>query len=93
MLLSLWSWEDQVLKNPDMTLLHLASCDKQPASAAVATIVVLVVYKGEKKKKKKKREREKKKKLLPMNEPGFDESLWQQVNQPGEATVNTPGRL
>ena len=76
-----------------MTLLHLASCDKQPASAAVATIVVLVVYKGEKKKKKKKREREKKKKLLPMNEPGFDESLWQQVNQPGEATVNTPARL
>ena len=57
MLLSLWSWEDQVLKNPDMTPLHLVSCDKQPASAAVATIVVLVVYKGEKKKKKKKKEK------------------------------------
>ena len=25
-----------------------------------------------------------------MNEPGFDQSLWQQVNRPGEATVNTP---
>ena len=57
MLLSLWSWEDQVLKNPDMTLLHLASCDKQPASAAVATIVVLVVYKGEKKKEKKRKKK------------------------------------
>ena len=57
MLLSLWSWEDQVLKNPDMTPLHLASCDKQPASAAVATIVVLVVYKGEKKERKKKEEK------------------------------------
>ena len=73
-----------------MTPLHLVSCDKQPASAAVATIVVLVVYKGEKEKKEKKK---RKKKLLSVNEPGFDQSLWQQVNQPGEATVNTPGRL
>ena len=44
-------------------------------------------------KRKKKKEEKKEKKLLPVNEPGFDQSLWQQVNQPGEATVNTPGRL
>ena len=45
LLLSLWSWEDQVRNNPDMTPLYLASCDKQPVSAAVATMVVLVVCK------------------------------------------------